>query len=158
MAISGPIPAGSPKVSASGFAMSATFDHRGSADFLQVRFRLRLIFLDKHLVADFFLLRRVDGGWLSRAQRHHFHALLGHLGRSEMPDRSLVEQFAKNLRYVGRGFGHAVADRGVLHALEERIGVLTGLHAAAQRFGLLLPGFRSEEHTSELQSLTNLVC
>ena len=46
MVMSGPIPAGSPNVSARGFAIASTiFDHRGFADFLQIRFRLRLVLL-----------------------------------------------------------------------------------------------------------------
>ena len=43
---------------------STIFDHRGFADFLQIRFRLRLEFLGIHLIPDFPFLRRVNGGRL----------------------------------------------------------------------------------------------
>src|SRR5258707_15861965 len=56
-----------------------------------------------------------------------------------MADRSLVEHFAKNRGNVGRGPDDGFAYRGILHGLEESVGFIAGLHAAAQGFGLLLP-------------------
>ncbi len=49
MAISGPIPAGSPDVSARGFChqRSTVFDHRGLADVRQIGLRFRLVFLQR---------------------------------------------------------------------------------------------------------------
>ena len=138
--MSGPIPAGSPDVSARGFAMHQRYSIIAALrTFLQIRFRLRLVFLCEHLVADFLLFRRVDGGRLPAAQRHHLHALLCHLGRGQMTDRSLVEQFAKRGRYVGGGLGHGFAYRGILHRLEYAIGLVAALHAVAQGFGFLAP-------------------
>src|SRR6185437_13948005 len=158
--MSGPMPAGSPRVSARGKSLIAAslrffartfirvrifraspaiFNHRALADFVQIGLRRRLVFLRKHLFTHFLSLRRVDGGRLAAAQRHHFDTLLGHLRRGQVADRGIVEQLAQVRRNVGGGPDHHFADRGIRHRLEILVGLLAGFHAAAQGLGILLP-------------------
>ena len=59
-----------------------------------------------------------------------------------MADRRLVEHVAENGRKVGGGLDHGVPYRGILHGFEKRIRLIAGLHARAQRFGLLAADFR----------------
>src|SRR6516165_47848 len=116
MAMSGPIPAGSPRVSASGLSVSfrssssieafilyelrktmgtshasGVFDHGGFADFLQVGIGCGRVFFGIHLLADFPLLWRIDGRGLPRAKRHHLDTLLGHLWGRQVTDRGIIE-------------------------------------------------------------------
>src|SRR6266478_1205056 len=51
-----------------------------------------------HLLADFLLHRRIDGGRLPSAQGNHLHSLFCHLRRCQMADRGLVELFFLMIR------------------------------------------------------------
>ena len=59
-----------------------------------------------------------------------------------MADRRLVEHVAENGRNVGGGLDHRIPYRGILHGFEKRNCFIAGLHASAQRFGLLAADFR----------------
>src|SRR6516165_10213549 len=158
MAMSGPIPAGSPSVSASGLTVTfrrssieaftlyglrsigtGVFDHGRFADFLQVGIGCGRVFFGIHLLADFPLLWRIDGRGLPRAKRHHLDTLLGHLWGRQVTDRGIIEHLPQIRRQIGGGLDHGFADRSIGQRLEISVRLIAALYAVAQAFGLLLP-------------------
>ena len=98
---------------------STIFDHRGFADFLQIGFRLRLVLLGIHLLADLPLLRRVD----------RWSACCAHSATISTPClvisggvRWPIGVLSSTSRSAGGMSAEVlvddVADRGVLHRLE----------------------------------------
>src|SRR2546430_12705957 len=62
------------------------------------------------------------------------------------------------LEHVRLVRGEDRVDRRVEHAIHAAGPEAGGIGAVEQPVGIELPGHRSEEHTSELQSQSNLVC
>src|ERR1700722_9111506 len=102
--MSGPIPAGSPSVRASGRTITRllALDHRLIAQFAKELLGLGLEFLTEQLFAGLPLLRRILLRLLAFAQREQLDALRGHLGRGQVADLGLVENVAQHPREGGK--------------------------------------------------------
>ena len=151
MVMSGPIPAGSPDVSARGFAIRQRFSIIAAPrnDIRSSRLRvppagtistLPRIFRQTSFPGSLFSWAYQPWSGPLRTTQPSPRPVLS-VRAGQMANRRVVEQLTKRRRYVGRGLGHGLLYCCVLHRLEECIRLGAGLYAGAQRLGFLFSCF-----------------
>src|ERR1700730_13509172 len=131
MARSGPIPAGSPSVSATGRGILLAFDHRLAAQFLEIALGPGLGLLAPKLLAGLPRFGRLLLGFLLLAQREQLNALRRRLRSGKVPYLGLVENIAQRRRQLGRVLGDRIANGDVAQRAGKRQPRIAGRQAGA---------------------------